>query len=374
MISVGIGENRFMKRLYYKIKDFLFRDVQRENEAKDTAILLRLLTLLTAVYYLILLVATWSYLPAQIIFFAFVAIGSMIIVFTQLYRDKTAVCLYLYSIISAVSVSVFALYAGIDFGFQYIALFSIFVVFFRTEGALLYKYIYSIIIGIVIALVTLFAGMFDNVRLDHSIVYRFTLMANVIYAMLMAITISRFFCLKFSTSEHKILQYSKKLEQLASIDALTGLQNRRSMMQHLEKLAKNYEHAEIPFSIVIADIDHFKSVNDTYGHDTGDYVLKKLAEIFKDFMAERGHIARWGGEEFLFTFEGNNADYIFVELNNLKTLIKDTKFHFNDYDLNITLTFGLEEFDSGAGLLNVITKADQKLYIGKEQGRNRVIY
>lgn len=374
MISVGIGENRFMKRLYYKIKDFLFRDVQRENEAKDTAILLRLLTLLTAVYYLILLVATWSYLPAQIIFFAFVAIGSMIIVFTQLYRDKTAVCLYLYSIISAVSVSVFALYAGIDFGFQYIALFSIFVVFFRTEGALLYKYIYSIIIGIVIALVTLFAGMFDNVRLDHSIVYRFTLMANVIYAMLMAITISRFFCLKFSTSEHKILQYSKKLEQLASIDALTGLQNRRSMMQHLEKLAKNYKHAEIPFSIVIADIDHFKSVNDTYGHDTGDYVLKKLAEIFKDFMAERGHIARWGGEEFLFTFEGNNADYIFVELNNLKTLIKDTKFHFNDYDLNITLTFGLEEFDSGAGLLNVITKADQKLYIGKEQGRNRVIY
>ncbi len=364
----------FMKEMYAKIKDFLFRDVRRENEAKDTAILLRFLTLLAAAYYIILLGTTVRYLPLWMILFALISIVSMILVFIFSYHDRTAVCLYSYSIISAVSVSVFALFAGTDFGFQYIALFGIFIVFFRTEGALAYKYAYAVISGILIALVTLFAGMQDALPMTYSFVYKFTLMANVLYAMTIAIMISRFYCLKFSASEHKILQYSKKLEQLASVDALTGLQNRRSMMQHLERLATNYENSEIPFSIVIADIDHFKSVNDTYGHDTGDYVLKKLAEGFLGFMTERGHIARWGGEEFLFTFEGNNADYIFVELNNLKSLIKDTRFHFNDFDLNITMTFGLEEFDSGAGLLNVISKADQKLYIGKEQGRNRVIY
>lgn len=363
-----------MKQLYLKIKEFLFQDVKRENEAKDTAILLRVLTLLASLYDLILFGTVCRYLPLWMILFAVASIISMILVFIFSYRDKTAICLYSYSILSAVSVSVFALFAGTDFGFQYIALFSIFVVFFRTEGTLAYKYAYAIIIGIAIALVTMFAGMQDHLQVSYSLLYRSILMANVIYAMIIAITISRFFCLKFSASEHKILQYSKKLEQLASIDALTGLQNRRSMMTHLEKLAKSYENSEIPFSIVIADIDHFKSVNDTYGHDTGDYVLKKLAEVFRSFMADRGCVARWGGEEFLFTFEGNNADYIFVELNQLKTLIKDTQFRFNDFDLNITMTFGLEEFDSGAGLLNVISKADQKLYIGKEQGRNRVIY
>ncbi len=363
-----------MKTLYYKIKDFLFRDVKRENEAKDTAILLRLLTLLSTVYYILLVVVSFRCLPVWSILFAVISIILMIVIFSSSYRDKTAICLYSYSAVSAIFFSVFALISGTNFGFQYIALYSIFLVFFRTEGALAYKYTYAITTGILIAVITLIAGTHDYARIDQSFVFKFILMLNVVYAMIVAIMISRFFCLKFSASEHKILQYSKKLEQLASVDALTGLQNRRSMMQHLERLAKNYEHSEIPFSIVIADIDHFKSVNDTYGHDTGDYVLKKLAEVFKGFMAERGHVARWGGEEFLFTFEGNNADYIFVELNNLKTLIKDTQFHFNDFDLNITMTFGLEEFDSGAGLLNVISKADQKLYIGKEQGRNRVIY
>ncbi len=363
-----------MKQLYQTIKEFLFRDVKRENEVKDTAILLRFLTLLASLYYIILLITVIRHIPLWIAALAIALILSMILIFVYTYKDKTTVCLYLYCTTSAISVSTFAIFAGVDFGFQYIALLCIFVIFFRTEGSLVYKYTYTIITGILVALVTMYAGSFAKLQYQSSMFYRLILMANVLYATLIAIIISRFFCLKFSASEHKILQYSKKLEQLASIDALTGLQNRRSMMAHLEKLAKYYEHSDMPFSIVIADIDHFKNVNDTYGHDTGDFVLKKLAEIFKSFMNEKGHVSRWGGEEFLFTFEGNNADIIFVELNELKTLIKNTDFHFNNYDLNITLTFGLEEFDSGAGLLEVISKADQKLYIGKEQGRNRVIY
>ena len=363
-----------MKALFCKTKDFLFRDVKRENEAKDTAILLRLLTLLTTVYYILLFVVSFHFLPVWCAVFVIISILIMIVVFSFSYLDKTGPCLYVYSAFSAIFVSVFTFVFGNNFGFQYIALFSIFLVFFRTEGKLVYKYIYAFITGFLIAIITLIAVTYSCPQINHAFVIKFILMLNIVYAMVVAIMISRFFCLKFSASEHKILKYSKKLEQLASIDALTGLQNRRSMMQHLEKLAKNYDNAAVSFSIVIGDIDHFKNVNDTFGHDTGDYVLKKLAEVFNSFMAERGHVARWGGEEFLFAFEGNNADYIFIELNSLKTLIKDTKFHYNDYDLNITMTFGLEEFDSGAGLLNVISKADQKLYIGKEQGRNRVIY
>ncbi|HOO29269.1 MAG TPA: GGDEF domain-containing protein, partial [Lachnospiraceae bacterium] len=172
----------------------------------------------------------------------------------------------------------------------------------------------------------------------------------------------------------KIIQYAKKLEHLATIDTLTQLQNRRGMMNHLRKLADSYSSTNYPFSLVISDIDLFKKVNDTYGHDTGDYVLANLAVILKDFMRDKGRVARWGGEEFLFVFEGKNGDYVFEELNKLKFLIEKSIFTYKDYSFSITMTFGLEEFDSNTGIEKTIEKADEKLYQGKEHGRNCVVY
>lgn len=363
-----------MRKLFRMLKEFISKDVIRENEIKDTAVLLRSLILLSSLYHLTLLIASLIHLSIGESIYAVMVLLVVIAVFAASYKDKTALCLYTFCIISVLDSAVKTLFTGSSHGFQYIIFFSILLIFFRTEGNMKLKYAFSFLCGLIVCALSLTPDISLLTHIDHSALHILFALTNSIYMTAALIIISRFYCMKFSESEHKIIQYSKKLEHLASVDALTGLQNRRSMMTHLEKLAKNYEHAEIPFSIVIADIDHFKEVNDTYGHDTGDYVLKKLAEIFRTFMAEKGIVSRWGGEEFLFTFEGTNADYIFVELNELKSLIERTPFHYNDWDLKITLTFGLEEFDSGAGLLAIISKADQKLYIGKEQGRNRVIY
>lgn len=363
-----------MKKLFQMFKELIFKDVIRENEAKDTAVLLRSLALLSFAYHLAMFITSLRYLHLLESIYSALALFLIIVIFVASYKDKTILCLYAFCILSVLDAGIKTLFTGSSHGFQYIISLSVLLIFFRTEGNMKLKYIFSILCGIIVCALSTTPGTSVFHDVDHSVLHIFFALSNCIYITIALIIISRFYCMKFSESEHKIIQYSKKLEHLASVDALTGLQNRRSMMTHLERLAKNYEHSEIPFSIVIADIDHFKKVNDTYGHDTGDYVLKKLAEIFRNFMAEKGYVARWGGEEFLFTFEGSNADFIFVELNNLKSLIEHTQFHFNEQDLHITLTFGLEEFDSGAGLLSIISKADQKLYIGKEQGRNRVIY
>lgn len=361
-------------KLIQKCKELIFRDVVRENEIKDTAVLLRSLILLSALYHLVLLIFSLLNLPFAQSLYALLTLLLFLAIFVASYRDKTAFCLFAFCTLSILGAAIMTHIMGSSHGFQFIIFLSVLLLFFRTEGNMKAKYIFSALCGIITCILSIYPEksifLYDN----HFRFHIFFAVSNCIYITIALIIISRFYCMKFSESEHKIIQYSKKLEYLASVDALTGLQNRRSMMTHLEKLAKNYEHAEIPFSVVIGDIDHFKKVNDTYGHEAGDYVLKKLAEIFQSFMTEKGHVSRWGGEEFLFTFEGTNADYIFVELNELKSLIEHTSFCFNDWDLKVTLTFGLEEFDSGAGLLEIISKADQKLYIGKEQGRNRVIY
>ena len=127
-------------------------------------------------------------------------------------------------------------------------------------------------------------------------------------------------------------------------------------------------------TVAIGDIDFFKHINDTYGHDAGDYVLETIAKIMNEFMESKGMVARWGGEEFLFSFENINGDYAFEEMSKLLHLIERYEFSFNGTPIKVTMTFGLEEYDDNLGVDKVISKADEKLYMGKEQGRNRVIY
>ena len=109
--------------------------------------------------------------------------------------------------------------------------------------------------------------------------------------------------------EQKLVRYNTKLQKLASVDALTGLWNRRSMWEYIRAVEYDYEVGNAGFvSIAIADIDFFKRINDTYGHDAGDEVLKAVAELFMDKMKTYGRVCRWGGEEFLFVFYGRNGD------------------------------------------------------------------
>ncbi len=359
---------------FLRIKDVLNKDVSAENELKDMAVLLRILCIADAVFHLIHSFLFFPSFGILISLLTFLYCLGMIAILFVTYRGKTRLSLLLYVGLLTLSMVSYCAFFGASPGYHF-GLFTIVLLFyFKTNETPAFKMLCSLVcaflyITVVICVRQKGAAFPLTNKLGLPL-----FVFNSISLFIKIIIISRFYCLKFSSSEEKILQYAKKLEHLATIDMLTQLQNRRGMMTHLKKLADCYSSTNQPFSLVLSDVDFFKKVNDAYGHDTGDYVLVNLAALFEDFMKDKGRVARWGGEEFLFVFEGTNGDFVFEELNKLKFLIEKTIFSYKDYHFSITMTFGLEEYDFNAGIEKTIEKADEKLYQGKERGRNCVMY
>lgn len=180
------------------------------------------------------------------------------------------------------------------------------------------------------------------------------------------------FSSNIESAEKKLVEYNKRLEQQASTDPLTGLWNRRTMLRYITQFMENNPDAQ--FSIAMGDIDHFKHFNDQYGHDCGDAVLVWLAKEFRTVFQTKGKYCRWGGEEFLFFFPNMNGDQANSIVSDLWMHINHANFVWNDVNEKITMTLGLEENDYRSDLDDLIKKVDEKLYMGKEKGRNRIIY
>ncbi len=160
--------------------------------------------------------------------------------------------------------------------------------------------------------------------------------------------------------------YQDKISKLAMKDNLTGMYNRNYMDSHIESLLK-YDKNLV---IAIMDIDHFKSVNDNYGHDFGDLVLIEASNFIKKNLSEDDEIYRWGGEEFILSFSNQHITDVEYKLNSLsKFSIRNSK-----HSINITVSFGVAEFKErlDLALSDVIKNADSALYESKCNGRNRV--
>ena len=162
-----------------------------------------------------------------------------------------------------------------------------------------------------------------------------------------------------------IVQSEDKLRQMAHIDKLTGLYNRHYMMELLEQLASNADGSVL----AIADIDHFKKINDTYGHNAGDYVLQRMAELLKEGNGNT-YVCRWGGEEFLVLLQGHLVDDGVFEA--LRRKIEKEDFSFEGKQIRVTMTIGVAYRAKEETIDRWIQRADEKLYFGKEHGRNQV--
>lgn len=164
----------------------------------------------------------------------------------------------------------------------------------------------------------------------------------------------------------------KQMEKLSRIDPLTQISNRRDIEIRLEYEKKRVARQSLPFSLAIGDIDNFKSVNDTYGHDTGDYVLQEIAKLVELAIREQDIFGRWGGEEFILVYPDTPLDGGIVICERLRKKIEDHRFYFKGVELKITLTIGVSEY-SGGELKDTIKMADLALYEGKGNGKNRVV-
>ncbi|MCE5212168.1 MAG: GGDEF domain-containing protein [Deltaproteobacteria bacterium] len=164
------------------------------------------------------------------------------------------------------------------------------------------------------------------------------------------------------------------IEKLAIIDDLTQVFNRRQMYKILEHQKALVDRGIHPFSICIFDLDHFKRVNDTFGHTAGDIVLKTVAQETQANLRNIDHIARYGGEEFILILTNSDKNQAAICAERIRKKIKDLVFEKMPSDFRITISVGVTEYQSNEVIEEAINRADTALYRAKANGRDRVEY
>lgn len=166
---------------------------------------------------------------------------------------------------------------------------------------------------------------------------------------------------------------NKKLEIASRVDVLTGLYNRRHIVEKIQEEIQRIKRSKSIFSLVLADIDYFKKVNDTYGHDCGDEVLRSVADCLRASVREQDVVARWGGEEFLIFLPDTEADGARILAERIRRNLTAKVTQCGRAAIETTMTFGVAEIRNNEDIDDVIKRADNALYAGKKNGRNCVI-
>lgn len=165
-------------------------------------------------------------------------------------------------------------------------------------------------------------------------------------------------------------QRIQSLKEEASTDSLTGLFNRRKLDKILNKEIELAQYLNSELSIIFLDIDHFKEVNDTYGHDVGDDILRDLSNIIRQTTRKNDFIARWGGEEFMVTLQSTSIEEAEKLAQNLRAAVENHRFKCSR---TITISLGVTQLNETDNKDNFTKRVDEALYEAKNSGRNRVV-
>nr|MBQ8252670.1 diguanylate cyclase [Lachnospiraceae bacterium] len=362
------------KGIINRFIDFVRKDTGAVNEPKKITVIVRVLLLSYIVYYainILLCGVMYMYFQSMALFVLYIV--ACLVMFAMTYRGKTSVTLWGFVAVTLVCVVSYVHFLGWNTGVQHFLMILLILYFFSK-----YKnYGKKIIFAVAVTIFRLFMFRFYYMRTPEIV-----LLSGEITTLQVINTVMIFWCISFicfvcsessQELEGKLLEYNAILEKQATEDALTGLYNRRKGRDLLEAVSHNAEMAE-GCCVSIADIDYFKKVNDTYGHDAGDEVLKTLANLFQSEMRRRDFAIRWGGEEFLFVFFNCSGDEACAMLEELRKKVQDTVITANGQEIKVTMTFGLTEFLQQDDVDATLKAADEKLYRGKEEGRNRIIY
>lgn len=169
-----------------------------------------------------------------------------------------------------------------------------------------------------------------------------------------------------------ITKQSEQLKQLACRDFLTGLSNRRDFLDKAGKEEGRFRRSGLTFSVLLLDIDRFKAVNDTYGHECGDQVLVHVAKRLDQVLRQQDTVARWGGEEFICLLPESELKGAVVVAEKIRQSFEEHEKRCGEVVVSITVTLGVCWYDGSCSLEETIRRADAALYKGKEKGRNRV--
>ena len=178
------------------------------------------------------------------------------------------------------------------------------------------------------------------------------------------------------TLEQKVKNLEKELDKARSEsikDHLTGLLTRRAYEESIKKIENEFSRNNTQYAIVFFDLDHFKNINDTYGHDAGDVILSTFAKVLSKNTRDLDIVARYGGEEFIAIIHFNLKRELLKYLKRIKSIVEGNDFVYKEHKIRMTFSAGVAIRNNHENYENTIQKADMLLYEAKENGRNKVI-
>jgi len=176
----------------------------------------------------------------------------------------------------------------------------------------------------------------------------------------------------FTRRRRQLDRVMARLEALAVRDDLTGAYNRRYINEVLSRQKALADRGQIEFTVCFCDLDHFKEVNDGFGHGCGDDMLRRFAALAEDTVRSVDFVARWGGDEFLLVLIGANASVAERVTNRLREHTKEIRMQGGAFE-GISVSIGVAQFRKGERVSQLLSRADQALYEAKAHGRNRVV-
>lgn len=195
---------------------------------------------------------------------------------------------------------------------------------------------------------------------------------NTIIAYLLVGVFSLLFLVELRSNEVALMRKNRELDHLANYDVLTALLNRRSMEERVHQAMLRKEEMGQDFCVALGDIDDFKIINDTFGHDCGDQVLRHISRILMDEMEKEDCVCRWGGEELLILMSGE-LETAYKKVESLRKRVESTPILFDSQIIMFTVTFGVCQYHPGEKYHQLVRRADSKMYIGKNSGKNCVV-
>ena len=363
--------NEAKNSMIKNIVNFIGKDTSSKNESKKVIVIIRILIISCFFYFTanaILCNSAFGNMRGLVLYGIFLLL--FVCIFAISYYFSTKVTWWFNAgMIAWILSSVH--YFGWDIGVQHFLLLLLVLYFFSSYKHYASKILFAA--GMCALRIVLFYLYHKSTPvLEISSMEGSALQILNTITIFFCISVIAFICSKDSQElEGKLVEYNNQLQRQANTDALTGLFNRRKAMTYIEEVLR---HSEKGFSLCICDIDFFKKVNDNYGHDFGDRVLEKVSAVFREEMQGKDMAARWGGEEFLLLFPDRNGDEAYIRLEQIRKRIKDTVVELNGQKVRVTMTYGLAEYDFAGGIDGTIKEADEKLYMGKEKGRDIIIF
>ncbi|MFT5881101.1 MAG: diguanylate cyclase (GGDEF)-like protein [Moritella sp.] len=172
---------------------------------------------------------------------------------------------------------------------------------------------------------------------------------------------------------HALAEANQYLQKIAHTDALTDVPNRHGIQSIIEHEQSRFKRSAEVYSVLVIDLDLFKKINDQFGHDAGDEVLKTCAQVIKHGIRQQDAFARWGGEEFIILLPTTNLEGAMNLAEKIRQAIAQSVIQFNGHEIQITCTIGVSEIQLNEDFEQAFKRADQALFTAKEQGRNQVI-